>query len=123
MLTELTNVQQTGGRRRRWFRSEREDLIVWFSDDGSLWGFQFCYDRDRKERALTWRPGYGFSHERIDDGEGPGLDYKRTPILVADGMFDAARVLNTFLSASEALPEFIVDFVAELIRRYPNVDA
>ena len=120
MLAEVTNVRQTDGRRRRWFWSEREDLIVWFSDDGALWGFQLCYDRDKQERALTWRADYGFSHERVDDGEAPGFDYKRTPILVQDGVFDAAGVLRAFLGASAAVPKSIVDFVAERIAHYPD---
>lgn len=120
MLTEIANVRQTGGRRRRWFRSEREDLIVWYSEDESLWGFQLCYDRDSVERALTWRQGHGYSHERIDAGEGPGLDYKRTPILVQDGTLDISRVLQTFLSISATVPRFIVDFVAERMPCYPG---
>jgi len=118
MLTELTGVRQTDGRRRRWFRSPHEDLIVWFSEDGSLWGFQFCYNRDRDERALTWRPGHGYSHERVDAGEGPGLDYKQTPILVPDGAMDSSSVLQVFLDASAKVPQFIVDFVADRIKGY-----
>jgi hypothetical protein len=93
---------------------------VWFSGDGSIWGFQLCYGRDKRERGLTWRSGHGYSHARVDDGEGPGLDYKRTPILAEDGTFDADRVLRVFLESAAALPKFIVDFVAERIERYPE---
>ena len=118
MLTEVENVLQTDGRLRRWFRSEGEDLIVWFSENDSLWGFQFCYDRAKEEKALTWRQDHGYSHERVDDGEGPGMDYKRTPILVQDSAFDASRVLDIFLNASANLPKVIVDFVADRIEGY-----
>jgi len=122
LLAEIRNVRQTGGRRRRWFQSEHEDLIVWYSDDGSIWGFQLCYDRGRQERAFTWRADHGYAHERVDDGEAPGFDYKRTPILVQDGAFDAAELLRTFLNASAAVPKTIVDFVAERITKYPDDD-
>jgi len=84
MLTELEKVPQHGGRRRRWFRSAKQELIVWFSEDDSMWGFQLCYDLDKQEKALTWTQDQGFSHERVDDGEDVGLRHKRTPILVID---------------------------------------
>jgi hypothetical protein len=118
MLIEMPNVRQTEGRQRRWFRSAHEELIVWFSDDGSIWGFQLCYDRDREEKALTWRRGHGYTHERIDDGESPGISYKQTPILVQDGAFDARAGLECFLEVSAALPKFIADFVSARIRGY-----
>jgi len=48
MLTESANVRQFKGEpRRRWFQSQTEDLIVWYADDGSILGFQLCYDRKR----------------------------------------------------------------------------
>ena len=88
MLTELTHVSQRQGEpKRRWFQSPDEDLIVWYAQDGSILGFQLCYDIRRGERALTWLSGRGYSHERVDDGEVVGLGHKRTPVLVPDGAF------------------------------------
>ena len=118
-LTELADVQQHPGRpRRRWFRSSTEDLIVWYADDGSIFGFQLCYDRARTERALTWRKGKGYSHDRVDDGESVGLAHKQTPILVSDGVFNAEAVLERFLAASNAIPRDIVDFVTAKLKEY-----
>ena len=89
MLRELSHVRQiSGGRPRRWFQSHDEDLIVWYAENGSIYGFQFCYGRNRKERALTWTAEQGFSHNKIDAGDRDGMRYAGTPILVADGIFD-----------------------------------
>jgi len=123
MLTELDKVPQHGGRRRRWFRSAKQELIVWFSEDDTIWGFQLCYDLDRKEKALTWTRDLGFSHERVDDGEDVGLRYKRTPILVMDGAFEADRVRREFLSIAASVPEFIVAFVGARLGQYPDAAA
>src|SRR5437879_5394940 len=80
MLTEYSDVKRIPGQRaRRWFHSDDEDLIVWYADDGSIFGFQLYYDKQKSERALTWLPQSAFSHDRVDDGEGPALVYKRTP--------------------------------------------
>lgn len=118
MLTELEKVPQHGGRRRRWFRSAKQELIVWFSEDDAIWGFQLCYDLDKQEKALTWTQDRGFAHERVDDGEDVGLRHKRTPILVIDGAFDAQRVLRDFLGVAASLPESIVAFVRERLGQY-----
>ena len=119
MFREFSNVnQRKGERRRRWFQSEKEDLIVWYADDGSLFGFQLCYDRQHKERALTWLPPHGFSHNRIDDGEGEGIGYKRTPVLVADGLFDAAAMSRRFRELSDSLPGEIATFVLNKLKQF-----
>jgi hypothetical protein len=119
MLTEYSGVRQIPGHRpRRWFHSEDEDLIVWYANDGSIFGFQLCYDKQKSERALTWLPQSGFSHSRVDDGEGPALTYKRTPVLVADGVLDASAVSSRFLRISKALPRDVFEFVAGKLREY-----
>jgi hypothetical protein len=119
MLSELSHVRQIEGeRRRRWFQSPDADLIVWYEGDGAIYGFQLCYDRRSDERALTWTPEHGFAHNRIDDGEGIGLGYKRTPILVADGMFDAGQLGSRFAGMSALVPHEIVAFVLQKLARY-----
>lgn len=120
MLRELSDVRQIeGGRPRRWFQSGDEDLIVWYAEDGSIYGFQLCYDRQGRERALTWTPG-GFSHNRIDAGERRGFRYKRTPLLVADGRFDASAMTRRFLEISAALPPEIREFVSGKLAEHPR---
>lgn len=119
VFTEFANVRQRPGEpRRRWFQSPEEDLIIWYEDDGSFWGFQLCYDRTNLERALTWTREKGYSHLKVDDGEIEPLTVKRTAILVPDGVFDPKGVLERFLSVSKGLPEDIAGLVAEKIRSY-----
>ena len=120
MLREVADVHQRNGEpKRRWFQSAEEDLIVWYGDDNSIVGFQLCYDRPRYERALTWWRGRGFAHDKVDDGEGSALTYKRTAILVPDGPFDATRVLERFEAAARELPPDLVHFVCAKLRQYP----
>ena len=119
MLKEYSGLQQAAGQKpRRWFHSQDEDLIVWYAEDGSIHGFQLCYDKQHAERALTWLPLAGFSHDRVDDGEGSPLTYKRTPVLVADGVFDVHAMLERFPLIGAALPKEIFDFVRAKLREY-----
>lgn len=119
MLRELPAVKQVKGEhRRRWFNSESEDLIVWYADDGSISGFQLCYDRPRSERALTWLPQTGFSHDRVDDGEGVGIAHKRSPVLVPDGVFDPGAVAMRFREISAQLPGDVVEFVSAKLKEH-----
>ncbi|HYC44003.1 MAG TPA: hypothetical protein VED01_00835 [Burkholderiales bacterium] len=120
VLRELAHVRQIkGGRRRRWFQSHDEDLIVWYADDGSLYGFQLCYGRNRTERALTWTVERGFSHNKVDAGDRRGIKYARTPILVPDGTFDARAMAQRFAEVSISVPSEVRDFVLSKIRDYP----
>lgn len=118
-LREVADVRQIeGGRPRRWFQSGDEDLIVWYGEDGGIYGFQLCYDRKKHERALTWMLGKGYSHNRIDSGEDHAMRYKGSPLLVADGKFDASEIAGRFLEASGNLPREIRDFVLAKIAEY-----
>jgi hypothetical protein len=118
-LTEVSDVRQIAREpRRRWFRSSNEDLIIWYTNDDSILGFQLCYDRQGTERALSWRVERGYSHEKVDDGEAVGFAHKQTPILVPDGVFDSQGVLERFLAAANSLPRDIVAFVSAKLREY-----
>ena len=111
MLTEFTDVRQVEGEGpRRWFFNEYFDLIVWYQSDGGFDGFQLCYDKPGKERALTWNWNHGYRHNKIDDGEAPN-NVKMTPILVQDGLFDSESVTQRFERESENIPEEIRGFV------------
>jgi hypothetical protein len=119
MLVEVTDVQQVpGDPRRRWFMDEYFDLIVWYAGE-SISGFQLCYDKTIKERALTWHGVKGFSHERIDDGEIPGR-YKMTPVLVPDGQFDSEQIASRFRRESSAIDPGVARFVLEVLSQYPG---
>lgn len=121
MLRELSGVRQDkGGRLRRWFQSRDEDLIVWCDKDGSMYGFQLCYDRRRHERALTWTRNHGFSHNRVDAGEGRSFRHKGSPLLVADGRFDATAMSRRFLEISTDVPREITEFVCAKLAEYAN---
>jgi hypothetical protein len=121
MLHEVRNVRQIPGEgKRRWFSDQYFDLIVWYEKDGSLLGFQLCYDKFHKERAVTWRRGIGFSHEKVDDGEGVPGQHKSTPILVPDGLFDAAAITERFRQESGTLDPDISTLVIETLKLYPG---
>jgi hypothetical protein len=120
-LAEISAVRQIPGEpRRRWFRTDDLDLIVWCDEAGAPTSFQLCYDKLRSERALTWTPDRGFLHAAVDDGEDVGLGYKATPILVAGGRFDANRVGDRFAAASAELPREIVEFVGNKLKQHPD---
>jgi hypothetical protein len=119
LLTEIPSVRQiTGEPHRRWFRSASLDLIVWCNAAREPIGFQLCYDKPRDEHALTWTPEFGFLHAAIDDGESVGLNYKQSPMLVADGHVDIDRICGVFNDASANMPKDIVEFVGTKLRQY-----
>jgi hypothetical protein len=119
MLQELKNAKQNPGDLfRRWYHDDYFDLIVWFDPDGSVHGFQLCYDKTGDERSLTWRATGAYSHDRIDDGEGRPFRHKSAPIVVPDGIFNAPDVVRRFLDESAELPEDVRSLVLEAIREY-----
>ncbi len=120
MLHEVPNARQVRGEgKRRWFTDQFFDLIVWYGDDMSIFGFQLCYDRNIKERALTWRRNRGFSHEKVDDGETPGHT-KMTPVLVPNGQFDATSISAKFRQESSEIDPEIAKLVIETLDSYPR---
>jgi|SRR5208283_1134749 hypothetical protein len=83
MLIECKKVQQIRGEpRRRWFFDDFFDLIVWFSKENFILGFQLCYDMAGNQRALTWKRPDAYFHQRIDDGERRPGKHKATPIKI-----------------------------------------
>jgi len=119
MLKEWNGVRQRPEEgTRRWFTDDKFDLIVWYQSD-ELIGFQLCYDKDSVERALTWYRSGGFSHARVDDGEGPH-GAKRTAMLVSDGLFDARRVISDFQSVCTEIDPEIVTVVLSALESYPG---
>jgi hypothetical protein len=117
VLTEIRNVkQERGGGRRRWFESDGLDLVVWYAKD-ALTGFQLCYDFGDGEQAVTWRPGWGFTHSIVDSGEESPLKNK-TPILrLLDGAPPWTKIARWFdeqsASLEPALRELVHNKLAE----------
>lgn len=112
MLQEVLNVRQISGEsRRRWFTSADMDLTVWFDDRDRITGFELCYDKGANERAVRWREGEGFLHERVDDGEGRPGRYKGTPILLPDGALDSKKVSRLFKENSREIDGSVADMV------------
>lgn len=120
MLKEYQGVKQIEGEaRRRWFNDAYFDLIVWLDEQEQIVGFQLCYDIARRHRALTWRKERGFTHHRVDDGEHRPGKFKATPILVADGLFDAECVAERFQQAARQLDLDLTEFIYKKILAYP----
>ncbi|MDD2805244.1 MAG: hypothetical protein PHV33_06785 [Elusimicrobiales bacterium] len=118
MLKEAGHVMQHSGEpRRRWFEDEYFDLIVWFEPGEEVFGFQLCYDRERKPRALTWTRAHGYKHTGIDTGESWG-SAKSSPVLVEDGLFDTGPVGRKLEAASKEMPPDIAAFVLEKVKAY-----
>lgn len=116
-LREIGPVRQVRGEpRRRWFFSERCDLIVWLDERGEPEGFQFCYDKDAEERALSWRPQVGVSHMKVDKGRSIYGRGGGTPFLVPDGRYDAARMLRLFEAEAALVPPEVVGLVVAKLR-------
>jgi hypothetical protein len=122
MIKEAINVRQIkGDLKRRWFSSDYFDLIVWYSEEGQINGFQLCYDKDRNERAITWKTSIGYSHNRIDDGENHLGVYKATPILIADGAFDRHMIATAFKRESKNIEKDISVFIHKKLLEFNGI--
>lgn len=121
MLYEIQNPKQIENEGfRRWFTDKNFDLIVWYTDDNLLDGFQLCYDKESREKCLTWKKSGSFSHTGVDDGEVYGQN-KMTPILVADGLFDKWRVSKEFKAASLKIDPTVAGFVYRKLVEYGGI--
>ena len=118
MLTETKDVRQIPDEGfRRWFSDGDFDLIVWYAA-GKIDGFQLCYDKGHRERALTWHRPRRYLHTRVDDGDRTE-GYKMTPILVRDGVFEHEQVAERFRAASANIDPEIAHLVHSTLLAYP----
>jgi len=121
MLSEYSSVKQGKNEgRKRWFGDEFFDLILWHDEEDSVVRFELCYDKERNEHAISWSEAGGFSHLRVDDGEGEPGRYKMSPILISDGFFDTQKIADKFLSHSKSIDQKISRFIYEKILEYPH---
>ncbi len=119
MLSGSPVRQIPGDLPRRWMSDDYFDLIVWYSDDGCIHGFQLCYDKRGDERALTWTQDNGFQHHRVDTGESSAVS-NSTPILVAGGEFAGAVVEAEFARRSEQVSAEIRQLVLSKLMEYSD---
>jgi len=122
MLANTPRKPVAGDRDRRWIADEYFDLIVWYDDEQTIHGFQLCYDKPGRERALTWTRAGGFQHTAIDSGESRPTA-NRTPILIPDGAFPARDVRREFLARGTSLPPELRELVLARIAEYEGPTA
>ncbi len=130
MLREFKAVKQHDGEPlRRWFEDDFFDLIVWYTDgDGSvdncnrnIFGFQLCYDKNGRERAVTWLETTGYSHEIIDSGQTSAWDV-RSPVLSGAAMFPREDVLECFAERSAEMETDIARYVLQKLADYSQTN-
>ena len=120
MLREIKDVRQIQDEpHRRWLTDEHLDLVIW-DEESEIVGFQLCYDKSHGERAVTWKLESGFTYNGVDGGEDRAGRYKGTPILIADGSFDAQRVAAIFHGQSGDLDAKSSDFIYLKLLEYPQ---
>lgn len=119
MLRELYGaVDDPAGYRRRVFRDETFDLVVWLGPRRGIHGFQLTYHRrGRPSLALSWKQIGTAQVCEVDDGEQSPL-HNRTPILRATHEPFHAEWLVKFEDAASALVPEIRCAVAEALRSY-----
>ncbi len=101
-----------------WFTSKSMDLIVWQNQAEPLSGFQLTYSLSGEDHVLSWTKDKGYSHEKLDDGEGRAMQYKMTPILVPDGTFLKQPVLDAFRQEISGVNIELFEKIAILIDEY-----
>ena len=121
MLREISSTRQNSNhKKKRWFTDSDMDLFIWFNQRAPV-RFQLSYNKRGQEHAITWDIETGFCHNSVDTGEQLlHFKYKMTPILVANGEFDAATVARDFLRASENIEESLADFIYARLLEYPG---
>lgn len=120
MLYEIKHVRQIHNEaRRRWFTSPELDLTVWYDRDNQLIGWQFCYDKNHAEHALSWYVDAGYQHTGVDDGERDGaMKSKATPMIGKNVVLDKPRVLALFVDNCQQLPLDIVQNIRRQIEEF-----
>ena len=119
MLHEIAKPRQVSGEGPgRWFTDPYFDLIVWYERERTvIAGFQLCYDKERDERAVTYRRGQGFDHKRIDYSEVSGR-IKMTLVVVPDGTFNYSTIAERSRRQSQKIEPEVREFVHKMLTSY-----
>ena len=112
---ELKNCSQRPDEpRRRWFTTNRQDLIVWLGESGTIVGFRYAYDREDDVYSLSWSTENGCQYSRVDTGDQPG--HPRTPMLMQTRRKPEFDLEHRFARASMNMDPQVARFVQERIR-------
>ncbi len=118
MLQTIRNTRQIDGEpHRQWYFSHRQDLVVWFTDEGEPLAFQLAYGKYNDEHSIAWHPERGYSHYSVDHETQPGTS-GGTPLLYPDGPFEPCVVIKEFLAESGEVPPNIITFVVDRLLAY-----
>jgi hypothetical protein len=117
VLREIRYVRQERKQdRRRWFTDDDWDVYVWNRADGSFSGFQLCYGKTGRQRALTWMHGQPPSHTAVKEDHGVGNHGKEAAMLVADGTLDPAALIQDFMETSAEVDPPVREYIAGRLR-------
>ena len=118
-MIEVRHVRQNPNEHfRRWFSNENSDLIVWYSLDKTIEGFELSYDKAGQEKVVRWLSGKGFSHYSVDSGEQSPL-LNRAPMLrTITGKLDVESILSCFEASATDLPADLIRFVQSKLGEY-----
>ena len=110
MLREVPNVRQhPGDCFRRFFTDEALDMYVWYIE-GLMVGFQLCYDKHKREQAVSYLEGRGYWLSKVLTGEDSVWDGS-TPVLIPSQDFPGQRVLDEFMARGQRLEHAVFDYV------------
>lgn len=118
MLREIRNVKQYGAFRRRWFNDEQLDLFVWYDARGQIAGFQLCFDKKTRERALTYSEEKGYSFDEVNANHS-AWDMS-SPVLVRAREFPRARLLAELGARGAKLDSFLFTYLKEKLEAFPS---
>ena len=123
MLRPISTNKKPAPHTRLWFCDPEHDLFIWVDKNNHPISFQLSYrtySEIYSEHIISWNKEKGFSHDKIDDGEHADGDYKMTPIMVPDGVFDSEKIAERFKSISTDIDEDIMSFVYQKLCDYPT---
>jgi hypothetical protein len=102
---------------KSWTADDFLDLVVWYESTGKMFGFQLCYDRHDRPRAVTWTREGGFSHSEVRTDGVWALGAGMSPVLQSCNDFPWRTVLREFMTRSPELEPLIRLFIMKQIMK------
>jgi len=119
MLTDHPIREVPGDLPRKWLSDDSIELVVWFSENDQIFGFQIHYDLHDQLKAFRFTRDSGFSHHLIDSGEDdPAVNC--SPILSESTPVNISQVESLFRSHSKELPSDIRNFILDRILEFTH---